>query len=343
VKRSHKHAGLQLLAFALVLFLSEQSVPFLYRLLPSDLKEWDRVTKRQEAIRTMEHQDVLFLGDSTGVQSIIPELFELITGQKAYNLSTYADRVSVADLALLQTYLDHHPPPKAIIDVRSILSWDMGYGFGLVRLQFNRADIANKLWHLGLLTPLEYGQLFLERVFPSLLYREKIDFVRRAFSDEKGYFENVYKRDEGMGWKGYEPFNPFAHNTNIELSEKNLEPFYRLIGTGGSLTMAPYSIPLLQELCDSAAARSTNFYVTFNPSAHVVQDNPRIYAGAQKIYGMAQQALAPNPSCALLPNIWIMDDPYLSDLTHTNHSGALVFTKIIANQYLEAERRKLQQ
>jgi hypothetical protein len=169
------------------------------------------------------------------------------------------------------------------------------------------------------------------------LYREKVAFVRRAFSDKEGYEENLYKYHEGEGWDGYEPFNPEMHAQNVGLTEKNLDAFHRMILDGDRPNLNPDSLQLLEELCRLATSRGSRFYLTLNPNAHIVQDDPHIRTMTEQLHATLQTVLSRHEGCSILPRVWVMDDQYLSDLTHTNHAGALLFTQGIASEYMHAE------
>lgn len=325
-----------ILATAALLIAMEQSIPALYRQLPIGWREWDRVEKRKEAIRQPTDYDVLVFGDSTGVQGIIPAAFEEATGKKTYNLSTYADRNDLGDIALLNEYLDRHPPPEAIVVVRSILSWYIGYAKGIVQYEFNRPDVVAMLLRRGFMSWPEAASLYLKQLLPSLSYRNKFAFLRRALSDEKVWNENLLKYMDGDGWDGYEPFNPQYHATNLELTEKTLAPYKALRKEDGTLNLTAYSLPLLDELCQTATKRGIRMFVAFNPNDRLVQDDPTIAASVKELMEKIGGTLeASSPNCQLIHNLWIMDKKYLSDLTHTNHEGAIVYTKMVAEEFMK--------
>ncbi len=329
---------LQIGACVILLLTTEQLVPVIYKSFPVEWKEWDRVEKKKELIAEPTNYDTLILGDSTGIQGIIPDVYEHVTGKKTLNLTTYADRNAIGDIYLLRDYLDHHPAPTTIVLVRSVLSWYIGYGYEIVRLQFNNTDVALRATKSGVMSVPQFGRLLFEKVFPSFMYREKVAFTRGALLNKQAQYENMLKYMEGKGLKGYEPFNPQMHHPNLELSERNLDPFYKLTLSGGGLNLATYSMPLLHELCTLAEENNIQLYLAFNPLSHVVETDQRIGRSIEKLFTRVQQELAPTHNCRVLPKLWVMDDQYLSDLTHTNDAGAHVYTKYVAEEVMKLEK-----
>ncbi len=76
-------AALCLLAIAAV----EWTVPdALYRLLPGKNASYDRMKHLKIVVSAPTSYDILFLGDSTAKNAVIPSLFQTETGKTSYNL-----------------------------------------------------------------------------------------------------------------------------------------------------------------------------------------------------------------------------------------------------------------
>ena len=66
-------------------------------------------------IASPEDADVLFLGDSSLRSSLDPVLFQAITGSSAVNLGFVSHGGIYSDLVILDRWLDHHAPPRAVV------------------------------------------------------------------------------------------------------------------------------------------------------------------------------------------------------------------------------------
>ena len=89
--------------------------------------------------------DVLFLGDSSLGAGVVPEVFTEETGLSAYNLSTVGDGMLMADSYLLEEYLRHHRPPKAVVMMHVYDVWHRGIDMRLFNMHFTRPA---ELWTL---------------------------------------------------------------------------------------------------------------------------------------------------------------------------------------------------
>ncbi len=67
------------------------------------------------ALDSSEPNDVVFVGDSSCLAGIDPNQFADQSGQRAYNLGTLGMLGPDGQLLLVRRYLEHHPPPRAVV------------------------------------------------------------------------------------------------------------------------------------------------------------------------------------------------------------------------------------
>jgi hypothetical protein len=67
------------------------------------------------AIDEHEPNDVVFVGDSTCRSGLDPQLFEKLSGLKAYNLGSSGSLTIWGQFTTLTAYLDHHPAPRVVV------------------------------------------------------------------------------------------------------------------------------------------------------------------------------------------------------------------------------------
>ena len=335
-----KTAGPWVAFIAALLFTEHVIVPGVYHALPLEYKQWDRTTVREETIREQPDYDVLFLGDSAAVLSASPEVFTAVTGLSAYNFATSADRNAVSDIFLLMEYLDRHPAPKAVIMVRSIHSWSRGQGgYELIRQQMERPDLARILYRTGVLTTPQYARVLADVLLPSLSWRERFAHVRRAAFHPEARLENIDMHDTSVGFNGFEPFDENRHETHLEMDERNREGLRQVHDGQGNPNQDPTVLKLVGELCRFSADRGIPLYLTMGPNARPVFEDPMVLSAMRGIDNQVRQLFDGEPLCTLISGAWILEDPYMSDITHPNAQGAVLFTQQIAEEFLQRQRR----
>lgn len=118
--------GFSTLVTLVVVMAIERGLSNLYWNYP-ETRSFERRVKQVKAIAALssEKYDVLFLGDSTALEGVVPLVFQQLTGRNGYNLATYGLISSVADVYLVDAYLRHHPAPQAIFVVRTLGALDV--------------------------------------------------------------------------------------------------------------------------------------------------------------------------------------------------------------------------
>jgi len=75
-------------------------------------------------LNTNENVDMLILGDSSGNQGFIPEIYSKITGRSAYNACTIGDMTLSNDAWMLDEYLKRHLAPKQVLILHTFDAWN---------------------------------------------------------------------------------------------------------------------------------------------------------------------------------------------------------------------------
>lgn len=88
-------------------FLKSWRIPYVH--------ETNGAAKMDYASRPGEPNDIVFLGDSAGLNGLITKRFERSTGLKAYNLSTFGVMGLKGYEVILKNYLENHPRPKYVV------------------------------------------------------------------------------------------------------------------------------------------------------------------------------------------------------------------------------------
>jgi|GEM_PF-5973234 len=79
--------------------------------------------KKAELAELPQPADVLFLGDSTVKSGIDDNEFYKRTGLKSLNLGLNGELASYSEYFMLKSYLEHQPPPKAIVIWHALDVW----------------------------------------------------------------------------------------------------------------------------------------------------------------------------------------------------------------------------
>jgi hypothetical protein len=67
------------------------------------------------ALESDEANDILFIGDSGCLTGVVTPMIEARTGARAYNLGTLGSLGPDVHVAILEAYLQHHPPPQTLV------------------------------------------------------------------------------------------------------------------------------------------------------------------------------------------------------------------------------------
>ena len=118
---------LSLLSIVMIIAIGELgirvSLPFLDHDFDPGTREaaWEKIHKK---IRRGRSVSVLFLGDSTVRNAIVPDVFERMTGRSALNLGMVGDYGTYGNFVALQAYLDYHSAPEAVIFWHTLDVWN---------------------------------------------------------------------------------------------------------------------------------------------------------------------------------------------------------------------------
>ncbi|HRH93052.1 MAG TPA: hypothetical protein PKV72_00805 [Candidatus Peribacteria bacterium] len=122
--------------------------------------------------------DVLFLGDSTAGNDVIPKVFTQVTGLSAYSMHTNSNVSPVANVYLLDAYLRRHPAPKMVILVQTLYGWSIPQHHDVLLEHFMNPWLAWDLWRNGLLSANDTAEGMVSWWLPSLRHRRHIQRLR---------------------------------------------------------------------------------------------------------------------------------------------------------------------
>jgi len=312
-------------------------IPHLLQHVPARYTPWNRVFARQAALRNPQSYDVLALGDSTGVQSLMPMEFALKTGHTMYNYGTYGGRAPLTDIYFFMEYMRLHKPPKALITVRSPYFWHQPQSLDSFYKQFPHLGLSWQLYGEGLVSLPQVMHMALYEILPSLFYREQVATMRTLFSDRNKMAENVLNRMEMPGQWGYEPFNLKMHTVHPDMDEENWNVLHEMQDKEKNITVHPDNLILLKLLCKNASVKDIPLYVTTGPYSKDFRTNPAIASVLHDIEDALETALADEPLCTYWRTDRSLPAEYRSDPTHAILTGAVLFTDAIAKDFLESE------
>jgi hypothetical protein len=166
-------------------YLGRYTTNFGYWLIRS---KWDMLKELQSPV------DWLVLGDSSGNQGIMPEIFAARMGETAINLCTVGDMTTLNDLWMLEYYVKKFGPPKNVLIVHVYDVWHRGFNPTLlanIPLSWGFWDDFSLVSSLDR-PPQQELRIFLERYVPIYsqnktlagIIRTKILALRNPFSSE---------------------------------------------------------------------------------------------------------------------------------------------------------------
>ncbi|MDO8649012.1 MAG: hypothetical protein Q7R81_04495 [Candidatus Peregrinibacteria bacterium] len=277
-------------------------------------------TQQQKMLRSAEEFDVLILGDSTAGNGVIPSLFQERTGMRAHNFGTTALVAAFADPVMLLTYLEHHPPPRAIIVVRSLNTWVRQVNYGAMREDYLDPNIVRFLYKEGMLTTEEVFSLALARILPTYRYRNAVrrwwkDY-REDFVAPEAYTDGFIRDDQVM--RAVFQVGDLSLITNAY--------------DGKGFLFNADQILLLDYLCSIAQQHRIPTFVIIGPYSQDFAQLSNVQAYATSLKTVLNLVTAQHPACTFIDGRRTYSSYLLSNPTHVNYSGALLFTADLANE-----------
>lgn len=338
-----RQAGAILSIIALIAVTEMFAIPRLLNLVPQDYVPWNRVHAKRAYLREQQSYDVLALGDSTGVQSLLPMRFAVLTGKTMYNYGTYGGTSSLTDIYFFLEYVRLHGAPEALITVRSPYFWyEEQSSFDMFYKQFPHLGLSWQFYRNGLMTFPQVMRMALYRIFPSFFYREQVAQMRELVTSAERRAENMLDHEEIPGEGGYEPFNLERHTVHPDMDEKNWSVLRQMLDENGKAVIHKDNLTLLKLLCRNASAYGVPLYVTTGPTSDVFRTDATVAPALSAIEDAIENTLEGETLCTYWRKDRTIAREYRSDPTHTLQSGSLLFTEMIAKDFLKSEKERAQ-
>lgn len=319
------------LALLLGIILIERALSNTYWNIPETDSLYQRIKQAKAAATFGPRYDILILGDSTGEEGVIPKLLEQQTGKHGYNVATTNYEASVADVYLLEEYLDHHPAPQGIIVVRAIIGLSFKTPYGLIREFFERPDIGWFLFEKGFFTPEQLLTSFASGAIPSFgrqYHLHRVLFSPTAAISVSMILESPVFKADGLNL-GYLRNDHVQSASDVQRAVKDA---HQSANEGGNVPLAE-NLALLTRLCEVATEH--RIPAIFVSSAYMadMKTDPVFMNSIQEASTDVRQALAGMPDCT-----WhgpeALPSAALSDLIHPNNTGAILFTRRVGDALL---------
>jgi hypothetical protein len=287
-----------IVVFITALILSEQTIHYVF----SSFKG----TVAANILNTIDESlnsgpvDVIFFGDSTGKDGILPDIIEQETGLKSINLASYAMVSGFADIYFLNKYLQKNTPPKKIFILRTLYTWKKPIRFDEY-LEVS-PDIGTSFYLL------KNSVFSVEKFFHAAIARHA-----RILREN-----NAIRRKVTAPWN-YDRYIPeYANGRVIQ----------------GKHFVRDESLELLERMCNIAEKYDIEMYILQAPYAEKMKVDVDFMSSSAEIISTIQSVTENNSHCSFVDTLQFYKENLMADKTHTNKKGAEVFSTWLANTYL---------
>lgn len=279
------------------------------------IPRWDEFLhfrSKIDAVHSSVSYDALVLGDSTALRGILPSLFEERTGLKTYNFATVATASSYANLYFLREYLHSRPPPRIIVLLLNVEYLGTAPSPAPFHAYFSDRDLQQTLKDFD---P-AFGttsHVLLGRILPSFRHRERIlrGLAMIRSGEEEKPLDDGYQRIDDRLTEDDEDVRVYAREEHHVLWP---------------------NVQLLQQLCSMAEENNIPVYLQLGPVPEAVHTIPGGSEYVTEKVGYLKSVLAEYPGCLVDATITFYPHQYMADRNHTNHSGAMILTKAVADR-----------
>lgn len=316
----------------LAVLLMEFGFTNLYWNIPETYDLYQRIKKSDAAATFGPEYDLLVLGDSTGEYGVIPTLLREKTGLTSYNYATRNYVSSVADVYLLEEYLNTHPKPQGIVVVRSIVGLGHQTSDILIREFFQRADVAWFLYwngHTGI------EQLVTGAVASLIPSVNRQYHLKRLVVDQKQIITPtmLFRRPSFIPDEATLGYSSDTRVQSLSDLQESMRVGHERAAKGVYMPLQE-NLDLLLHLCRIANRQGITAVFVSSPYLEDMKTDTVFMDAIHSASLQAQEALSVTPGCR-----WYGPEPMsraaLSDLVHPNHTGAILFTNQIAEIFHE--------
>jgi hypothetical protein len=255
--------------------------------------------------------DILVFGDSTALLGVSPAHLQSLTNKTAYNFATDAHISGFSDIALLRTYLETHPRPMLVIKVFSIehaIKQPDASAFHALLYQSDVAPIVHTL-------PGEsWAKDILATVFPSFKNRDQIRANLQKFGSPEipSTLQDGFEPVQGM-------MKPPTDDQLLALPTTESDVFEA-------------DFLLEEKFCEIAQNAGVPVYIRLGPVEETAYAKTNVFDFSTSFVSYLRERLANYSTCYVEDAFTFFNASNMYDLTHTNHTGALLFTKSIVER-----------
>lgn len=279
-------------------------------------------------LQTKEDFDVLFFGDSTAGNDIIPALFTSLTGLRSYSVHTNSNVSPTANVYLLSEYLKHHRAPKIVILSQTLFAWSIPQHHDIILEHFMRPDIGWMLWRNGIVSTEEFLESLTTHWLPSLAYRRHFQRLREsgnAFDGILGMGEGQYEDD----MRGHIPvLRDISQSDAYEGEMHAVAKLLRDAPTKPNLGFSDEALFMTRAFCSLAKEHNIFAAIVIPPLPSPVLSQAGAFTGLT-LMQMRIINEVEGSGCRLMNTIE-MSPNLFGDGVHVNETGATFFTQKLA-------------
>jgi len=313
-----------LLAGLAVVGMERIAIPALYWRTPTVNSSYARFLEVKEAASGHQTFNVLFLGDSTARNGIIPAVFHAATGKTGHNLATAAPISAWADADLVREYVRTHPAPDAVI-----VSQDFATYAGVdeldhqvIREHFSDFALSAYLYRHSLSPLSDLLEAAVAELLPSFRYR---DHVRRAIPSL--LLNQSFYTGSQSDADGFQRSDRIPSPSELENRRVPENPPPSAVDEG----------LLTAYLCDLAENGHFPVFLTISPHLPLSHLSATSQGALRQAGDSLRNIASTHPRCRLLNGNRDFDTRLFADETHLNYSGALLYSNELAAEYLSVQ------
>jgi len=301
----------------------------MYWLTPeSDALQMELKQAKHAVLQTAEDFDVMFFGDSTAGNNIIPSQFQQETGLRAYSVHTNSNVSPSANVYLLTEYLAHHPAPKMLVLSQTLFAWSIPQHHDILLEHFMRPDIGWLLWSNGIFSTQDFLESLTSHWIPSLAYRRHIlrlrqnaDIVQGLLGKGAGQFDDPAR--------GHIPVMRDISAMDAYTGEmREVGKLLRGAPTKESLGFSEEALLMTKEFCAIAKRNGIPVAIVMPPFPSGVLTQTGTLEGLRAMETYIQNETREH-GCRLTNPIKMPDNVF-GDGVHLNETGASLFTHRLA-------------
>lgn len=313
-----------LMGTLMLLFLANWAVLWLSQAYPYNRGYWV-VQQKWELLQNLTAPvDWLIVGDSTGNQGLVPDVFEERLGGTAVNLSTEGGMVALDDVWLLEDYIEKFGPPAHVLIIHSYDAWHRD----VETIYIAKTPLSWNSWQNAYipslsLTAQESFNVWLARYVP--LYADNVSLGKLIRQRIYGWpiFERRYKLQE-------DGFMPLESVPNSAFVYEDLETHLNFVANS-SFVMSDVNRQALAQLKFLAETYHIEMYLAFGPMYEGLAEEEAFKAYFNLVQTELQSFADQSENVHLLPTTAVFPADQLENVDHVILDAARLYTNLIAS------------